>query len=248
MVKTEEELFDMRHERVTSIGMLLMSSFLGGAVASAVFAGRLQAQPQSSIVTAEQLNLVDRTGRLRGLLSAEDERGGVSLSLVDAAGEVRALLGVASNGTPQLRLYDEAGASSVAVTVDRSGPVLEISGDPEQVTLLGTPGGSPTLSFLQEGQSRVELGVSSAGAPRLVMFSGTGQRRASMVVGEDGAPLLTLYDDSGYARVRVGVLGGASVINMADENRPRIVLGVAPNGVPGLNFLDEGGQIFHGVP
>lgn len=238
----------MTHERVTSIGMLLISSFLGGAVVSAVFAGRLQARAQPAFVTTERLSLVDRAGRLRGLLSADDERGGVSLSLFDPAGELRALLGVAPNGTPQLRLYDEAGASSVAVTVDRSGPVLEISGDPEQVTLLGTPGGSPTLSFLQEGQSRVELGVDSAGAPRLGMFSETGQRRVSMVVGEDGASVLTLYDESGHSRLRVGVVEGASVINIADEIRPRIVLGVAPNGVPSLNFLDEGGQIFHGVP
>ena len=238
----------MRHERVTSIGVLLMSSFLGGAVVSAVSAGCLQAQAQPALVTTEQLNLVDRAGRLRGLLSAEDERGRASLSLLDAAGEIRAFLGVASNGTPELRLYDEAGTSSVAMVVGRSGPVLEISGDPNQVTLLGTPGGSPTLSFLQEGRSRVELGLSSAGAPRLGMFSETGQRRASMVVGEDGASVLTLYDESGSARVRVGAVEGASVINIADETRPRIVLGVAANGVPSLNFLDEGGQISHGVP
>ena len=238
----------MRHERVSLIGMLLMSSFLGGLVASAALAGRVQARAQATVVTMEQLNLVDGAGRLRGVLSTEDERGLVSLSLFDEAGAVRALLGVAPDGTPQLRLFDEAGANSVAMTVERSGPVIAISGESDQTALLGTPSGSPVLSFLQQGQSRVELGVSSAGTARLGMFSPIGQSRVSMVVGGDGAPVLTLYDDGGRARVRVGVLEGASVINMADETQPRIVVGVAPNGVPSLNFFDEGGQIFHRVP
>ena len=69
-----------------------------------------------------------------------------------------------------------------------------------------------------------------------------------MIVGDDGAPLVALYDDQGHGRVRIGVLQGASVINMADETQPRIVLGVESTGEPSLNFYDEGGQIVDRVP
>ncbi len=231
-----------------SLGILLASSFLGGAVANVIFSGGLQAQGESTAITTEQLNLVDRSGNLRGVLSAEDERGAVSLSLVDSNGEARVLLGVLSDGTPEVRLFDEDGIGSATVMVDQNGPMLELNGDPDQTILLGTPGGSPTLSFLQEGQSRVELGVNRSGAPRLGMFGKTGERRVSIVVGEDRSPVLTLYDYDGYARLRVGVVEGASVINIADEVRARIVLGVASNGVPSLTFLDEDGQISHGIP
>ena len=104
------------------------------------------------------------------------------------------------------------------------------------------------LSFLQEGQSRVELGVNSRGFPRFGMFSQTGQPRASITVGDDGTPLVALNDDQGRGRVRIGVVQGAAVINMSDETQPRIVLGVESTGEPSLNFYDEGGQIVHQVP
>ena len=238
----------MRHTRVGSIGVMALASFVGGAVADVALAGRVQARAQTPIVTAQQLNLVDRAGRLKAILSAEDERGLASLSLFDASGAVRALLAVAPNGTPQLRLYDEAGSDPFVVTVESGGPVLELRGGSDRAALLGAPNGVPVLSFMQEGQSRVVLGVSSGGAPRFGMFSQTGQPRARMIVGDDGAPLVALYDDQGRGRIRIGVVQGASVINMADETQPRIVLGVASTGEPGLSFYDEGGQIVHQVP
>ena len=238
----------MRHTRVGSIGVMALASFVGGAVAHVALAGRVQAQAQTPIVTAQQLNLVDGAGRLKAILSAKDEQGLVSLSLFDASGAVRALLAVAPNGTPQLRLYDETGSDPFAVTVESGGPVLELRGGSDRAALLAAPSGVPVLSFLQEGQSRVELGVSSRGAPRFGMFSQAGQQRAGMIVGDDGAPLVTLYDDRGHGRVRIGVVQGASVINMADETQPRIVLGVASTGEPSLNFYDEGGEIVHRVP
>ena len=238
----------MRHTRVGSIGVMALASFVGGAVAHVALAGRVQAHAQTPIVTAQQLNLVDGAGRLKAILSAKDEQGLVSLSLFDASGAVRALLAVAPNGTPQLRLYDEAGSNPFAVTVESGGPVLELRGGSDRAALLAAPSGVPVLSFLQEGQSRVELGVSSRGAPRFGMFSHAGQQRAGMIVGDDGAPLVTLYDDRGHGRVRIGVVQGASVINMADETQPRIVLGVASTGEPSLNFYDEGGEIVHRVP
>ena len=238
----------MKHTRVGSIGVMALASFVGGAVADVMLTGRVQARAQTPIVTAQQLNLVDGAGRLRAILSAEDERGLVSLSLFDASGAVRALLAVAPDGVPQLRLYDEAGSDPFAVTVESGGPVLELRGGSDRAVLLGAPNGVPVLSFLQEGRSRVELGVSSRGSPRFGMFDQTGQTRASMTVGDDGAPLVTLSDDQGRGRVRIGVVQGASVINMSDETQPRIVLGVESTGEPSLNFYDEGGQIVHQVP
>ena len=140
----------MRLTRVGSVGVMALASFVGGAVADVALAGRVQARVQTPIVTAQQLNLVDGAGRLKAILSAEDERGRVPLSLFDASGAVRALLAVAPNGTPQLRLYDEAGSDPFAVTVESGGPVL---------------------SFLQEGQSRVELGVGPEALPGLARCS-----------------------------------------------------------------------------
>ena len=238
----------MRQTRVGSIGVMALASFVGGAVANVALGGRVQARAQAPIVTAQQLNLVDSAGRLRAILSAEDERGLVSLSLFDTSGAVRALLAVAPNGMPQLRLYDEAGSDPFAVTVESGGPVLEVRGGSDRAALLGAPNGVPLLSFLQEGQSRVELGVNSRGSPRFGLFSQTGQPRASITVGDDGTSLVALNDDQGRGRVRIGVVQGAAVINMSDETQPRIVLGVESTGEPSLNFYDEGGQIVHVVP
>ena len=74
----------MTHTRVGSIGVIALASFVGGAVADVMLTGRVQARAQAPVVTTQQLNLVDGAGRLRAILSAEDERGWVSLSLFDA--------------------------------------------------------------------------------------------------------------------------------------------------------------------
>ena len=59
---------------------------------------------------------------------------------------------------------------------------------------------------------------------------------------------LWLFVGVGAGTLVIGVVQGASVINMADETRPRVVLGVESTGEPSLSFYDEGGQIVHQVP
>ena len=61
----------MKHERVLLAGMLLAASFCGGALATLLLGGQVEAQGPRA-VTTPQVNLVDAAGTLRGVLSASD--------------------------------------------------------------------------------------------------------------------------------------------------------------------------------
>ena len=90
----------MTQERVMFVGGMLAAAFVGGGLSSAVFTDRVMAQGSPSAVTTGQVNLVSRAGRIRGILSAEDERGMASLTLYDEAGQMRSALAIGPDGTP----------------------------------------------------------------------------------------------------------------------------------------------------
>ena len=117
----------MTHNRVTMVGMLLMTSFCGGALASIVLGARVEAQgPQA--VTTTQVNLVDEDGVLRAVLSASDERGTASLTFYDSDGRPRGLFGVERDG-PVLRLRNAAGEPRVSARVTAEDALLSVGDD-----------------------------------------------------------------------------------------------------------------------
>jgi hypothetical protein len=95
-------------------GALLLTtltvSIISGAVASHLFGGEpVTAQELSQIpkiVSAEEFQLVDRSGTARALLGIRHD-GGPGLSLLDTDGKIRAQLLLLPAGEPGLILNDK---------------------------------------------------------------------------------------------------------------------------------------------
>ena len=92
----------MSWQRGWMIGAMLLASLVGGAASNLVLTARLGAQG-GDVVTASQINIVDREGRLRAVLAGEDERGMTSLAFYGPDGTVRGVVGADPDGTPVLR-------------------------------------------------------------------------------------------------------------------------------------------------
>jgi len=238
----------MSQERVSFAAAVMLAAFLGGGAASVLFSEVAGAQPSSDVVTTEQVNLVNRSGQLRGMLSGEDASGRVSIALLDESGRQRAVLAAGRDGAPMLQLYDESETLRLHLTLQDNAPAIVVSDDDGQRAILGTLNGFPALTFADGEELRAELAVGNSGFPRLHMLGPTGQPQLSMAVGDLGEPLVTLRDQAGRSRAAFGLVQDASVINLSDHSAPRIVLGVNTDGRASLGFLDEAGNIEHQIP
>jgi hypothetical protein len=238
----------MTRDRLTFIGAMLVAAFIGGGVASLVFSDRVSAQASPAVVTTGQINLVSRAGRIRGILSAEDERGLASLTLFDEAGERRSALTVGRDGSPTLQLYDRAQAARLVLAVENDQPALVINGEAGQRAVLSNLTGTPTLAFQDGERVRAEVGMGRGGTPRFGMFGATGQPLLNLNVSDQGEPVVTLRDGTGRSRATMGVVSGATVINLADQKSARVVLGVAADGTASLSLLDAAGKVIERVP
>ena len=247
----------MMDEKTKTAVMLLAASFCGGALASLLLGGPVDAQgPQA--VTTTQVNLVDSGGSLRGILSAADERGQPSLAFHDADGRVRGRFGVERSGAPAIDLWNAAGERRLSVRVAGDDALLVVGGDePAQGdrdggggarrVVFGSAAGTPVLDFAAGRRSRMQLQLGEGGAPSLVLFGRDGSRRAAVTVGGDDTPLMTLYD-AGRPRVTLGVVRQAAVLDLSGAAESRLVVGVAGNGRPSVTFVDEAGQVVGELP
>jgi len=238
----------MTQENLKFIGAMLAAAFLGGGLASVVFSDRVSAQAAPTVVTTQHVNLVNQAGRIRGILSAEDERGVASLTFFDEAGQMRSALTIGRDGAPALQLYDRAQAPRVVITVENNQPAVVVTSETGDRAILSTLTGGPTLSFQDKEKFRAEVGMGRGGAPRFAMFGPTGQPQLGLNITEQGDPIVTLRDDAGRGRASLGVVQGATVINLADQKSARVVLGVAADGNATLSFLDPAGKVTERVP
>ncbi len=236
----------MRHERVLLAGMLVAASFCGGALATLLLGGQVEAQSPRA-VTTPQVNLVDAGGTLRGVLSAADERGGPSLAFHDAAGQVRGVFGVAPNGAPAFDLLNAAGAPRFSARLTGDDTLVVVGDDQSRHSVLGSASGTPVLSFADGRRGRLQMQLGTSGAPSVVLFGGDGQRSAALTVDDSDTPLLTLYA-AGRPRVTLGVVQQAAVINMTGASESRLVIGVAGEGRASLTFVDPQGRIVAELP
>jgi hypothetical protein len=236
----------MPRDGLSRIAAMLVTSLIGGGLASLVFAPRPAASAQggAASITAEQVTLVDGNGRIRGVLSAEDERGMTSLALFDGAGQRRAVLATGADGAPTLELYDRAQALRVHAAIQGDAPIVVVNGADGRRAMLSTLTGGPALSFAEGERNLVQIGLGTSGTPGLEMVGPMGQQQLSLIVDGEGQPIVTFRDSNGRSRATVGVVQDATVINLADQTAARIVLGVAPDGSGSLTFLDENGPIY----
>jgi len=239
----------MRFQNTLLVAGVLVASLCGGVlgglmVTAPVLAERVQSPAP---VTASQVNVVDPEGRLRAVLSGRDEQRMASLSLYDATGQARAVVGVDDSGTPLLRLFDSAGQGRLSAVV-QGDDALVVVGDERAVSgVYGSLGGMPLLSFTHAGQSRVRLQLGPDGSPTFGLFGPDGEQSVALTVDAAGAPLMTLHEE-GRVRAALGVQAQTAVLNLADAGQARLVIGVAENGRPSISFLDEDGRVVQELP
>ena len=75
------------------------------------------------------------------------------------------------------------------------------------------------------------------------LFNRRGQPAIGMIVGANEAPFLSVFDPGGAQRVTLGTVQGATVVNLGDGTRTRMVLGVAENGRASVAFYDDEGAM-----
>lgn len=236
----------MGRDTAVTAGMLVVAAFCGGALASLMLGTPAGAQGAEAL-TASQINLVDGSGVLRGVLSARDERGQASLAFYDAEGQARARLGVDPQGGPELELRNPAGQARLAAGVTGDDALL-IVGDARQAHgVLGATAGVPLLSFGAGPEARMQLQMAADGRPSVVLAGADGQRSAALSMDSEDAPLLTLYH-AGRARVTLGVVQEAAVINVSGPGQSRVVVGVAPDGYPSVTLYDDSGEPIGAIP
>jgi hypothetical protein len=236
----------MQYQKTFVMAGLVGASMLGGAVGGVLVGGTAVAQ-DARVVTATQVNLVDSSGQLRAVLSARDEQRMASISFYDVAGQVRGVMGIDENGTPAIRLMNAEGQRRLQAFLENE-DVFVIAGDETgQSALFGTVGEAPMLNLSDGQRVRARLQLSPDGAAALGLFDPEGQRSVTMETDTLGSPFITLYEE-GQSRTTMGVTQGAAVLNMSDGQRPRLVLGVAENGLASVSFLDENGDVEEVLP
>ena len=229
-------------QRGWMIGAMLLASLVGGAASSLILTARLGAQG-ADVVTASQVNIVDREGRLRSVLTAEDERGMTSLVFYGPDGVVRGVVGAESDGTPVLRFNNPAGAARLSASVGDNDPVIAVGDEAARSVIIGSLGGTPIVDLLDREGTRLRMTVGNQGEPRISLFNTAGQRGVGLVVSPDDAPFLYLWDAAGGQRVAIGGVQGSTVVNLGDGTRPRLVLGVADDGRASVAFYDAEGAL-----
>ena len=240
----------MSKETLTLPVLVLVGSMAGGAISSALLTRPVEAQGPD-VVTASQINIVDGAGTLRALLSASDETGRTTLAFYAATGERRGFIGVDPDGTPHLQFTDPAGAPRLEATLSGGDPSITLGDARARNVTLGAMNDTPLVALSHGGQSRMQASLAPGGRPNLSLqgepsidlLGAPGQRGISFSVGSDGAPFASFYDAAGAQRIAVGAVQGTAVVNLGDGTRPRLVLGVAPDGEGSIAYYSNEGEL-----
>lgn len=92
-----------------------------------------------NVVKTQRLELVDHRGRVRAVLSCEEDFGIPSCVFLDAAGQTRAIVGLSWNDMPQIQLAAADGTARVALVVRPEGMGMVVLADDQQRTKTITP-------------------------------------------------------------------------------------------------------------
>ena len=104
------------------------------------------------------------------------------LRLVDAAGQVRALLKVGDDGTPSFKLVDDHGGVRLAVSIDEAGrAAVETMRDGKvNVTLQTDDRGGRMCLYDAAGNVRIKAEVADQDGPRIEFYNAAGLREFAL--------------------------------------------------------------------
>jgi hypothetical protein len=100
------------------------------------------------------------------------------LRLVDAAGQVRAMLRVGDDGSPSLKLVDKSGDVRISLSIDESGrAAIEILRDDKVgITLHVDDRGGSARVHDALGQVRIKAEIAELEGPRIEFYNAAGLR------------------------------------------------------------------------
>ena len=196
----------------------LLTGFLGGRLAAPPAPGA----GAGAVIRAQQFQLVDQTGRMRGRLEV-DEHGAARLALFgpDGAGP-RVSLAATSQGGAELELGDDQCQSAVVLKADQN---------------------ARNLALYQEGKLRLGLEVQKNGEAAVNLYD-KGNRLMSLGLTSQGDPHLTFYGEGQKAALEmVSKKNGDRSLNLLGKNgTPRVVLGLKNDQKAALGLFDQKGK------
>ena len=200
--------------------------------------------PKGPTVITEELLIVDKKGRRRMALTAQDDR--VDLTLFDHNGKKRSGIAVDSKGDPLFYLCDENGTPRVRMYATDSGRHIQFSSkDGADVINIGDANDSAGLALHRAGIARPVLYLSAGefgsdihladakGVERVLL--GTSLRREAGV---------TISDSSGKSRLALHCSESEQVMLEAidDSGKTRFVLRQAARDAATTEWLTADGS------
>lgn len=213
--------------------------------------------PKSStaekVLVVERLELRDRAGKLRCVLSAEPDDAS-QLALYDENERLAAVLG-AHSSLSGLMLKESNSKLSINIAVRKTpGPEIRIVAEDGKPLLgIGCADGGSAIglgSNRTDGATRLALVVSKDGIPELMLFDSGGKVRASVGLNPDGRPAIAIGDRNQIGRIGMGLdPTGAPELSLKDGNgRIRGALSMGREGAVGLLMADETGNVVWRTP
>jgi hypothetical protein len=184
----------------------LAAGFLGGRLAAPQAPVAAPGAETGAVVKAQDFQLVDPAGRLRGQLKV-DEHGGARLALFGPDGALpRVSLAATPQGGAELELGDDQRQNAVVLKADQDARTIALyQGGKLRLGLEVGKHGEPALDLYDKDHRLITLGVTNQGDPQLI-FYGEGQKAAlEMLSKKNGDRSLNLLGKNGTPRVVLGL-------------------------------------------
>ena len=217
-----------RQPRVILISAVI-SAVLG--LTTGFLGGRLAAPPAPVATPAAEAGAV---------VQAQD------FQLVDPAGRVRGRLGVEANGTARLTLFGPDGTLPVVslAATPQGGAELELGDDQHQNALvLKADQGIQNIALTHEGKQRLGLEVQKNSEAAVNLYN-KDHRLITLGLTNKGDPHLTFYGEGHKAALEmVSKKNGDRSLNLLSKNgTPRVVLGLKNDQKAALGLFDRKGK------
>ena len=198
----------------------LTTGFLGGRLAAPLVPA---AAPEAGgVVQAQDFQLVDQAGRVRGRLGLE-AHGAARLTLLGLDGTLpRVSLGATPQGVAELELGDGQQQNAVALKAGQ---------------------GTQNIALYHEGKLRLGLEVQKNGEAAVNLYD-KGNRLITLGLTTQGDPHLTFYGEGHKAALEmVSKKNGDRSLNLLGKNgTPRVVLGLKNDQKAALGLFDRKGK------
>jgi hypothetical protein len=247
---------------LTALIASCVSSIVTLMVALLVLAPSTRAAPDPQtvqpVVRAERFELADRSGAVRAIIGGDvlptrpDPTAGqvpvfgahVGMVLQDTAGRPRFASIVDEDGTSTIAQLDANGRARNALflyDVGLSGLNMQDARGYGGIAL-GIHTNTPPGMIITDSEARVRarLGVDRGGTAALQLGCGSGEAWVELGTQSNGIPIIALAD--GGRGISLAVRDESNRIRLRDDqSRLRLEIGVAPDGTPFVEFLNEDG-------